>query len=48
MEFDIRIRHGTTTTHAPHSLEVAWDTTSTRCQDVRSVRLRLHERRLTW
>ena len=50
MEFDIRRRHGTTTTtHAPHSPpNVAWDTTSTRCQVGRSWRLRLHERRLTW
>ena len=31
--FDFRRRHGTTTTHAPHSSpKVAWDTTSTRCQ----------------
>ena len=49
MEFDIRIRHGTTTTHAPHSSpEVAWDTTSTRCEVARNWRLRLHCWRLTW
>ena len=48
VEFDIRIRHGTTTTHPPHSSpKVAWDTTSTRCQDGRNWRLRLHERQLT-
>ena len=37
MEFDFRCRHGTTTTHAPHSSpKVAWDMTSTRCQIGRS------------
>ena len=45
MEFDFRRRHGTTTTHAPHSSpKVAWNKTSTRCQIGRSGRLRLHER----
>ena len=49
MDFDIRCRHGTTTTHAPHlSPKVAWDTTSARCQVGRTWRLRLHERRLAW
>ena len=49
MDFDIRRRHGTTTTHAPHpSPKPAWGTTSTRCQVGRSGRLRLHERRPTW
>ena len=49
MEFGFRRRHGTTTTHAPHSSpKVAWDTTSTRCQVGRSWRFRLHERRLAW